>query len=1035
MAVVPAFVNLGAVSSGRAQPRIYTLPVDSDAQLDFPLPKELWIKFAIEAVLDPSLSPQESSRVRGILASLSKGWHASVSNLSELWSYIPIYKDTTLDRIRFYLARCPTGDLDISLLLRDVCFILNVEGTKDNLFKAVDNIFAVIAPTAHRWRSFRFTTENPFAFARVQFHCQDIRADTLYTLDVSYVYMAGYSSYVSEPGTFERPFQCHTWFSGQLPNVHRLAVFCTAVQWDAVGMYDNLEVLELADYSRCPNMKPEVLPILFRRARRLRVLRIAHIRPLQFPVGTSLRSTTLRVVDIHFAYVDFTSAFLGVLDAPGIIDLTVRQVYDCVDVLLVHPFLLMRLTRFTVRGDIGDVISLHLLFSALASLEVLDLTHSLAHVFESYCDWAISRPRLLEPNLAVNLLALHLGRFNIDSLLDLVTFVIRSMPDDAVRSGITTITVDSPSPPAFRPELLETLRELVPEFVLTDMWSSRGLPGPMSTCNARQLFIDVWLLDNGYLTLLRHILTDVTTIASSVPLDSQLDSLVYSSETASSRNVTDSQPVGTPPALSGHPVYAPWQTIVPFIPALANTTPVSIPSVVTTVPSLSVTTSIVPIIIPMPNIPLEIEMAIFDLIPIALEDDNDLDFLGTRGAILLSCRLHNDWVRNDARWWTRLLISPQVPIHYVEQCLYLSDLLELSVRFSATFDPSRPLSIGSDGNQCAFDVYAEDAVEVLSQDLDRCVQLDIVADTPHILGQVLDPLRWTSPDVLRRLLVSFSIGSFEDFMPTAISTFSFGTLPPFGPPFPPFTTLTWSSADVSTPTITYTMHGQSACSIAQPHERPVSWDDLFPVISHSSDLHTLDVDGISMDYLPLRLPVASFPILSLRILKLTLRGDESLAFLISRLNLPALHYFRVVLADDRDVRCLTSCASILSNIEELVIVGRCTHTPDLEILLSLARRIVTLDLRLVSDSVFHALHAASASPPPSGTVNFSACPALRSLSVSGVPLHSIKSLLTSRRINNMSRLDNIRAANIGRDVLDGDIAWFSSRGIQLTVDP
>ncbi|KAJ7143096.1 hypothetical protein C8R43DRAFT_954239 [Mycena crocata] len=474
MALVPAFVNLGAVPSARTQSEIRTLPIDIGAQLEFPLPKELWIKFAIEAVLDPSLSPKESARVRGVLARLSKGWHASVSTLSELWSYIPICKDTTLDRIRFYLARCPTGDLDIFLSLRDVCYILNVEGTKDNLFKAVDNIFRIIAPTAHRWRSFRFTTENPFAFARVQFHCQELRADTLYTVDLSYVYMAGYSSYVSEPGTFERPFQGHTWFSGQLPSVRRLAVFCTALQWDAVGMYDHLEVLELSDYSRCPDMKPEVLTILFRRARHLRVLRIAHIRPLRFPIGTSLRSTALRVLDIHFAYVDFASAFFGVLDAPGLVDLTVRQVYDCVDVLLVHPFVLMRLTHFTVRGDIGDAVSLHLLFSALPSLEVLDLTHSLAHVFESYCEWAISRPHLLEPNLAVNLIALHLGRFNIDSLLDLVTFVIRSMPDDAVRSGIHTITVDSPSTPAFQPELLDTLRELVPNFVLTNRWSTLG---------------------------------------------------------------------------------------------------------------------------------------------------------------------------------------------------------------------------------------------------------------------------------------------------------------------------------------------------------------------------------------------------------------------------------------------------------------------------------------------------------------------------------------------------------------------------------
>jgi hypothetical protein len=237
-------------------------------------------------------------------------------------------------------------------------------------------------------------------------------------------------------------------------------------------LFDHLEVVDFSDFSSGPALESSLFVALLSSAIHLRVLRIGPIQPFDIPPMYRLSSGSLRTLDIDFFSPDFAGRLLAAIAAPGLINLVVRQVYAGVDLLLAVPDLLSRITTFTAHLDIGDHTSLQRLYSALPRLQVLDLTHSSPHTFETYCVWAYSRAQFNLPNPAVNIKTLALCRVPVWSVVDFVRFVRDSAPRGMKGCGIRRVRLEGDIS-MLNVDGIARLRETVDDFALTDHYSVR----------------------------------------------------------------------------------------------------------------------------------------------------------------------------------------------------------------------------------------------------------------------------------------------------------------------------------------------------------------------------------------------------------------------------------------------------------------------------------------------------------------------------------------------------------------------------------
>lgn len=394
-------------------------------------------------------------------------------SLPFFWSSIVIVKDMPLPYLDFLLSKCTDGDVSITLSLVNVRRIYGEPATAQVVDRWIDAVFDRISVTSRRWTSFDLDTDNHLVFGRVHFRCLSLFADSLRSFKVSYTRLSGSSNHLSTAAE-QLPTVASCWFRSDLLHLTHLSSFCVPLHWNADHLFDGLEFVELADFS-CPIPIPlHILPRLFAVAGRMRYLKLGSLVPFLVPGSYRLASTSLEVLDIDFDTGPLAGDLLSAMDVPSLTDLTVRDVYRSVHCLLACPLLLGRLTRFCVHADIGDSVSLQLLFDLIPRLQVLDLCRTRSDVFYAYHDWALLRVPLERQLFFIHLRALYLPEVDLTQLVRVVNLVAECVPSGVRRVGIDRVRVERPSDPSPFYESMSWLRAVVPDFAFTRLYSRAG---------------------------------------------------------------------------------------------------------------------------------------------------------------------------------------------------------------------------------------------------------------------------------------------------------------------------------------------------------------------------------------------------------------------------------------------------------------------------------------------------------------------------------------------------------------------------------
>ncbi|KAJ7461246.1 hypothetical protein FB451DRAFT_1521653 [Mycena latifolia] len=300
-------------------------PVFRKPSFDRRLGRKLWNKLVEDAIWFDS-TPVQSASVRAAIASVSREWRSRVYSTQIFWSTISICKMLPMDRLDFVLRHCQTAHLNIRLSFREDHLFRSRDAASREIVELVDSVFALVALTSHRWRTFEVVTENPLVFVRIQQHCESLRAQALESVRLSYLYMPGYSVYSSDDPVYELLLTPLVWFRNHLPQLAHLESFCAPLFWSPPAFAFRLVELYVADYA-CPlPMDPYAMQAIFAPAVSLRALRIGAMKAYDWPVNIFLGSNSLRALDLQFSDSPFAGSLLSAIVAPNVTELTVRDV-------------------------------------------------------------------------------------------------------------------------------------------------------------------------------------------------------------------------------------------------------------------------------------------------------------------------------------------------------------------------------------------------------------------------------------------------------------------------------------------------------------------------------------------------------------------------------------------------------------------------------------------------------------------------------------------------------------------------------------
>ncbi|KAJ7733300.1 hypothetical protein B0H16DRAFT_1892820 [Mycena metata] len=410
------------------------------------------------------------------------------------------------------------------------------------------------------------------------------------------------------------------------------------------------------------------------------------------------------------------------------------------------------------------------------------------------------------------------------------------------------------------------------------------------------------------------------------------------------------------------------------------------------------------------------------------------DFIATRSALLASSSWMRNLVISIPCFWSRIIVSPRIPLTYVIRCLDLAGLEPLFITFRALRDPGiHPKA--HDDIPCTFEHYVAEAADILSVDFDRCVLFNVDVDGLNLLQRVLDGIAWTDPHSLDGLLVRYRTATYRDMRPVYLRQYRFASLPPLGPPFRSFTSMVWASADVQSPTLCFTTSFDKVTAhIQHPADLPVEWRDVNLVLTSSNYLDTLCLQGLDFDFDGHGFVSATPPLPSLRTLEVTFNGLWRMAVLVSRITAPGLRTLKVFLTNPRDVSCLFGCGSVLSNITELVLVGGTVGVTDFYNLFATMYRLRRLDLRLATDNVFRGFLYACRRPPHTFRPNWYACPDLSVLLVHGPSLLDLQLLVEHRHLTGTASLEEVHVHQPAGGSTQAIVDWFDAHNILLVID-
>ncbi|KAJ7114759.1 hypothetical protein C8R44DRAFT_740129 [Mycena epipterygia] len=395
---------------------------------------EIWRRIADFFLPEVHNHPGTFARMRGILASICRGSYHRIYNDPHFWSALNLNLLVAPQSIAFALAHCPVGPLRVRLALID--------------YALVDDLFRAISHTAHRWNSFFVYTEHPGAYIRIRSNCADLHTPLLSSLSLRYGYMPGYSEFDDDDDIYDAPFTPLPWFNGSFEHLKHLELSAVGFPWITPNIFATITSLDLTDYIDNIPVDWAFYDLLFSTARCLRYLRIDSFPKCRIPPSTSLYAPSLAVLDVGFDGDRFLLDLLSTLIAPGLVDLTVRDIHRGLHRLLRCHTLLRQLVRFALYGDVYASHSilydqdLVRLFNFMPQLQVLDLRHARREVFFAYALWAYRNFRACSAHSS-KLRALYVGRIELRILLEFLVFHGANDAADGSQMVLRTVRVKS----------------------------------------------------------------------------------------------------------------------------------------------------------------------------------------------------------------------------------------------------------------------------------------------------------------------------------------------------------------------------------------------------------------------------------------------------------------------------------------------------------------------------------------------------------------------------------------------------------------
>ncbi|KAJ7734596.1 hypothetical protein B0H16DRAFT_1767097 [Mycena metata] len=407
------------------------------------------------------------------------------------------------------------------------------------------------------------------------------------------------------------------------------------------------------------------------------------------------------------------------------------------------------------------------------------------------------------------------------------------------------------------------------------------------------------------------------------------------------------------------------------------------------------------------------------------------DFVSMRSRFRLISQDLTEFVDSRPVFWTKLALSARAPLPFLDLCLSRTGSLPFVASLRACESVIPGVYIGDDWQPCSLLSYVEDAAYSLARVMEHCTRLFVAAEDHSCVSALFGCIDLVEPELLEAVDVRFALDRYSEFRPFGIQHYKFASIPLMGHPFQPVTDILWTGYSGNTPSVSYhSSEFSSTCSIRQPHTRPLRWGDIFEVLSDSTHLDHLTLDGLS--FIPNGQSTWSQPLYSIRVLHLAFRGDRTMALALARLNMPALEVVTITLETTTDVDGLYLCGGFLSTVKKVTFEGVCPPMLDLFRVFTLLRAVI--DLRVNSDGgLLQALHFASSRSVAPYPVNWHACPHLQSLTLRGASLGSLCDLILVRATSGYAELRSVELSEAkgGRDWVAE--AWIRGRGICLSV--
>lgn len=431
-----------------------------------------------------------------------------------------------------------------------------------------------------------------------------------------------------------------------------------------------------------------------------------------------------------------------------------------------------------------------------------------------------------------------------------------------------------------------------------------------------------------------------------------------------------------------------------------------------------------------PLLPLEVIGEIFIT---SMDHDEPYDanlILQTRDAIRSVHTYFWELVRKHPAFWSHVLVTSATSRESFEKALEHISLPGFILTFRCV-DMNPFTHDGTAEMWNRVQNFATEMSNVASPYMSWCRQLNYQMSDAVTLDFFLQRAEWFDADMISSVSVSFAAGAYTFFRPGRLMAFHFRRHTNNSTKFYGFTSLALVANGISTPVFNYVSTPDVSLTVHQSPMMQFQWDEVVMLLEASQHLEVLRMEGIDFHidvYALLMAPALN----RLHTLDVRFDGDRSMAFIVSRLNLPCLKTVKIWLASGDDVECVVLCSNLFRDVPHVVLSGPCPILINMDRLFMVFHNVNRLDIRGASMPVYTAFRLASNRQINNGGVNYHACPDLQELLVRNVPPESVRDLLIRREACGYKSMRSIYLGSAG--IMSQDVSdYFVAKGVEITM--